>query len=198
MSFKFVVLFVLVYLLSSISHLHRAIFEYNVMDNDPMCDGKTDDRKAFMSTWREACKSTGPSTIMIPVRNCMLGPVEFAGPCKNIDRLAVLGGGTFDCQGRLAWKNNNCAKTGICNLPANIRLTDIINGLLHNITFLDSKMFHINIQNCWNMDLKNIAIDASITSLNIDGIHIGRSNRVNIIGADINTGDDCISRGDGS
>ncbi|KAJ8432107.1 hypothetical protein Cgig2_010231 [Carnegiea gigantea] len=47
------------------------------------------------------------------------------------------------------------------------------------------------------MHLKNIAIDASIMSLNIDEIHIGQSNRVNITGADIDTGDDYISLGDG-
>jgi len=70
--------------------------------------------------------------------------------------------------------------------------------IIHSITSLDSKMFHINIQNCRNMNLKSTTIDASITSLNTDGIHIGRSNRVNIIGADTNIGDDCISLGDGS
>ena len=52
-------------------------------------------------------------------------------------------------------------------LKQNTRLTGITNGLLHNIASLDSKMFPINIQNCWNMDLNNIAIDASITSLNM-------------------------------
>jgi len=212
-----------------------------------------------MSTWREACQSIRPSTMVIPSRNCMLGPFEFEGPCKaaitiraegtlrapsslkpfnsqdgwiafkNTDRLTVLGGGTFDGQGRIAWKNNNCAKTGSCDLPTvlilhgkslqvlisnynyliktyrdfcflkqNMQLTGITNGLLHDITSLDSKMFHINIQNCQNIDLKNITIDASIVSLNTDGIHIGRSRRVNITEVDINTGDDCISLGDGS
>ena len=58
MCLKFIVLFVLVYLLSSISHLHGAIFEYNVMDNGAKCDGKTNDSKVrldmmsfFFSLW---------------------------------------------------------------------------------------------------------------------------------------------------
>ncbi|KAJ8435410.1 hypothetical protein Cgig2_001062 [Carnegiea gigantea] len=125
MSFKFVVLFVLAYLLSSISDLHGALSEYNVMDTGAKCDVKTNDNK-------------------------------------------------------------------------NLQLTGIANGLLHNITSLDSKMFHINFEICRNMNLKNIGIDASIMSLNTDGIHIGQSNRVNITEVDIKTGDDCTSLGDGS
>ncbi|KAJ8446963.1 hypothetical protein Cgig2_006591 [Carnegiea gigantea] len=129
MRFKFVALFVLVYLLSTISHLHDAIFEYNVIGNGAKCDGKTDNSNLSRS-------------------ECMIN-----------------------------W---------------------YYKWIIHNITSLDSKMFHINIQNCHNINLKSTTIDASIMSLNTDGIHIGRSNRVNIIGADTNIGDDCISLGDGS
>ncbi|KAJ8432106.1 LOW QUALITY PROTEIN: hypothetical protein Cgig2_010230 [Carnegiea gigantea] len=86
----------------------------------------------------------GPSTMMIPASNCILGPIEFSvimtltikakftlrAPSslnafnsqdgwivvKNIDRLT--GGRTFDGQGRLAPKKNNFAETGTCNLLA--------------------------------------------------------------------------------
>ena len=49
MSFKFIILpFVLVYLLSIISHVYCAISEYNVMDNGAKCDGKIDDSKVIV------------------------------------------------------------------------------------------------------------------------------------------------------
>ncbi|KAJ8428324.1 hypothetical protein Cgig2_014215 [Carnegiea gigantea] len=145
------------------------------MDNRAKCDGKTDDSKCKASiTIRAEGTVRGPSSLN--TSNSQDGWMVF----KNIDQLTVLGGGTFDGQGRLAWKNNNCAKTGVCNLLA--------------VFIFHSK----SLENYRNMDLKNIAIDASIMSLNTDGIHIGQSNRVSKIGVDMNTGDDCISQGDGS
>ena len=76
----------------------------------------------------------------------MVGPVQFQGPCRapmgfrvqgtlkaptdlnrfelqdgwvifqDIDILIISGGGTFDGQGHTAWGQNNCARTGTCNL----------------------------------------------------------------------------------
>lgn len=55
----------------------------------------------------------------------------------------------------------------------------------------------MNILNCNNVTFQNIVINAPKNSLNTDGIHIGRSTMVNITGATIRTGDDCVSLGDG-
>lgn len=55
----------------------------------------------------------------------------------------------------------------------------------------------MNIFNCNNVTFQNIVINAPKNSLNTDGIHIGRSTMVNITGATIRTGDDCVSLGDG-
>lgn len=59
-------------------------------------------------------------------------------------------------------------------------------------------MFHMNIIKCNYMTFKGITIDAPVSSPNTDGIHIGRSSMINITGATIRTGDDCVSLGDGS
>ncbi|KAK2986007.1 hypothetical protein RJ640_002863 [Escallonia rubra] len=184
--------------------------------------------KAIVSAWREACASPNPSKVVIPAGTLMVGPVKFQGPCKapvivqaqgtlkaptdlnklksqdgwivlqNIDGLTLVGG-TFDGQGSTAWAENNCAKTGKCNsLPINLRFNMVNNSIIRDITSLNSKLFHMNLLGCNNVTLQHVTIDAPATSLNTDGIHIGRSNGINISDANIKTGDDCVSLGDGS
>ncbi|KAL2493790.1 Pectin lyase-like superfamily protein [Forsythia ovata] len=191
-------------------------------------DGKSDDSKAIENAWKEACMSTKESMVVIPKGKYMVGAVKFQGPCQapitikndgtfkapadptkfnsqdswivfnNVNGLTVLGG-TFDGQGAIAWSKNDCAKTGTCNsLPINLSFNKLTNSIIRNITSLNSKLFHMNVLNCKNMTFERTTIDAPESSLNTDGIHIGRSNVVNITDANIKTGDDCISLGDGS
>lgn len=70
--------------------------------------------------------------------------------------------------------------------------------MIRDITSRNSKFFHMNIIDSKNLTLQHVTIDAPENSLNTDGIHIGRSTGINITDANIKTGDDCVSLGDGS
>ena len=48
------------------------------------------------------------------------------------------------------------------------------------------------------MQFQSVTITAPANSPNTDGIHVGRSSQITINNADIGTGDDCISFGDGA
>ncbi|KAK9130741.1 hypothetical protein Sjap_011228 [Stephania japonica] len=55
-------------------------------------DGITDDTQAFRNAWRAACSSPSRSIIEIPAGNTYLvGPIDFAGPCKSKVTLKVYG-----------------------------------------------------------------------------------------------------------
>ncbi|KAK9152438.1 hypothetical protein Syun_010747 [Stephania yunnanensis] len=55
-------------------------------------DGIIDDTQAFRDAWRAACSSPFKSVVEIPAGNTYLvGPIDFAGPCKSKVTLKVYG-----------------------------------------------------------------------------------------------------------
>uniref|UniRef100_A0A5B6Z5T0 Putative exopolygalacturonase-like n=1 Tax=Davidia involucrata TaxID=16924 RepID=A0A5B6Z5T0_DAVIN len=185
-------------------------------------------RQALLSAWKEACASTRPSQILVPAGTYKLSELTFEGPCKapveiklqgtlqanadpaafktggwviflRIDGLTISGGGTFDGQGATSWAKNNCRERKNCpQLPINLRFDFVTNSLIHDITSLNSKNFHINVLGGKNVTFHHVTVTAPGDSPNTDGIHIGRSNGVYIIETNIKTGDDCVSIGDSS
>ncbi|XP_030958893.1 exopolygalacturonase-like [Quercus lobata] len=118
---------------------------------------------------------------------------------QRIDSLIVSGGGVFDGKGQMAWQKNNCGKKyNYKILPTNIRFDFVKNSIVHDIQSKDSKFFHINLLGCKNLQIQHVTITAPGDSPNTDGIHIGRSSNITITNANIGTGDDCISIGDGT
>uniref|UniRef100_A0A7N0TEJ0 Exopolygalacturonase-like n=1 Tax=Kalanchoe fedtschenkoi TaxID=63787 RepID=A0A7N0TEJ0_KALFE len=117
----------------------------------------------------------------------------------RIDHFTMSGDGVFDGQGHVAWEKNDCHKNTKCSgLPYNIRFNFLTNSTIKGVTTKDSKNFHVNVLGCNNFTFQNFKVSAPAESLNTDGIHIGRSTGVNITDSIIETGDDCISIGDGS
>ena len=59
-------------------------------------------------------------------------------------------------------------------------------------------MFHIHVFACKNLTLQLLEISSPQDSPNTDGIHIGESQKVNVLNSLIRTGDDCVSVGGGN
>ncbi|KAL4341952.1 hypothetical protein GQ457_08G034110 [Hibiscus cannabinus] len=122
----------------------------------------------------------------------------------KVENFKMLGGGVFDGQGTGAYKREGCDKKDFffysinSEIKQNIMFDYLTNAIIQDITTRDSKQFHVNLLGCKNITLERFSVRAPKDSPNTDGIHIGRSDGVNIINSDIRTGDDCISIGDGT
>nr|GMD09554.1 exopolygalacturonase-like [Ipomoea batatas] len=118
---------------------------------------------------------------------------------KDLQGLTVTGNGILDGQGAYAWSVNPCKVDPNCKpFPTNLKFNNIVYGRIEGITSRDSKFFNIKIDGSQHVEIENIRITAPPDSKNTDGIHIGRSQYVQVHNVDIGTGDDCISFGPGT
>ena len=85
-----------------------------------------------------------------------------------------------------------------CKHEQNKRFNFVTNSIVRDIKSKDIKFFHINVMGCKNLQIQHVTITAPGDSPNTNGIHIGRSSKSSITNANIGTGDDCISIGDGT
>lgn len=79
-----------------------------------------------------------------------------------------------------------------------MRILRVSNATVSNLTFVDSKGFHISVQQSSSINVTRLNITAPGNSPNTDGIHISESTDIKISGLHISTGDDCISIGQGA
>ncbi|OMO92658.1 Glycoside hydrolase, family 28 [Corchorus olitorius] len=185
-------------------------------------DGRTDNTKAFLRAWSDACNLKGTSRVYIPRGVFMLGSVEFVGPCKGpivflmtgiirapagpslntqqwitfryVNKLIVKGGGTLDGQGASAWPYNTCSKNNNCpTLPISMGFAFVTNARIKQIKSINSKNGHLTFFACKNVNVTNVELIAPADSPNTDGIKIGSSTDFRISRSRISTGDDCVA-----
>ncbi|KAM6568032.1 hypothetical protein CsatB_016017 [Cannabis sativa] len=117
---------------------------FNVINFGAVADGKTDNSKAFVDVWKQACAYSGRGVVLIPKGTYYASSMVFNGPCKGqtlfsiegilkapIDKkewvgleswisfryivhLEISGGGSFDGQGSYAWPYNDCQTNPHC------------------------------------------------------------------------------------
>uniref|UniRef100_M1CTB1 Polygalacturonase n=1 Tax=Solanum tuberosum TaxID=4113 RepID=M1CTB1_SOLTU len=183
-------------------------------------NANADISEAVGKAFKEACQSTSPSTIVIPKGTFQMNQVKLEGPCKGpielqiqatlkapsdpnqiktgewltinkLDFFTMSGGGVLDGQGKAAWE---CKESKKCTkLPNNLSFNSLTNSIIKDITTLDSKSFHVNVNQCKNLTFLQFNVSAPASSPNTDGIHISRSSSVNVTYSNFATGDDCIS-----
>ncbi|CAN1197237.1 unnamed protein product [Linum perenne] len=169
-----------------------AYVAYNVVKYGAKHDGASDSTATFSLTWEEACKSTRPAAVHVPRGTYLLKPIVFYGPCKSKMM--------FHVEGKIVGPSHywEFGKSGFWVLFYKLdKLT--IHGGTYDAKGSDfCQMFHIAIDHCHHVLLKQIYIQAPSRSLNTDGIHIQSSEGITISDAIIRTGDDCVAIGPGS
>ncbi|KAH6785170.1 hypothetical protein C2S51_037625 [Perilla frutescens var. frutescens] len=198
------------------THVHCQTNIFPVVESDAEL---TDSKQAFLDAWKKACATNG-GTMVIPKGTYLLSDAQFLGPCngqtkfildgtiiatdvptpninywiffRNLNSLSISGQGTLDGNGASYWKQKQTT------ILSSLKLAYVKNVKIQDIHSLNSKKFHMGIDNCQNVTINNIHITAPGNSPNTDGIHVGVSDNVRISNSNIATGDDCISLGDGS
>uniref|UniRef100_A0A2C9U3U3 Pectate lyase superfamily protein domain-containing protein n=1 Tax=Manihot esculenta TaxID=3983 RepID=A0A2C9U3U3_MANES len=175
----------LLFLFVFASRVQSVVFD--VKNYGCKADGKSDISKALLGAWKEACSAKGSNRFVVPKGIYSIGLTDLNGPCKGamelqvqgtllapinpskyakdswitfayIDQFKLSGGGTFDGQEQVAWKQNNCGRNPKCKrLPVSLRFDFITNNVVHDVISLDSKNFHVNV-----LGGKNLTFDRLI------------------------------------
>ncbi|XP_040945795.1 polygalacturonase-like [Gossypium hirsutum] len=162
----------------------------------------------FLSTATLDCPCKAPIELQVEgIVKAPADPGAFKEPnwiaFNRIENFKLSGRGLFDGQGTTTYKREGCKNHDYCgSLPIlikqNLRFDFLTNAMIQDITTKDSKQFHVNVLGCKNITFEHFTVSAPDESPNTDGIHIGRSDGVNVLNSEIKTGDDFVSIGDGS
>ncbi|PPR93688.1 hypothetical protein GOBAR_AA26984 [Gossypium barbadense] len=154
--------------------------------------GAKADEKTYLTTLDGPCKAP----IELQVQGTVKAPADpgaFKEPkwiaFNRIENFKFSGGGVFYGQGTTAYKREGCKGHNYCgSLPINLRFDFLTNAMIQDITTKDSKQFQANVLGCKNITFEHFTVSAPDESPNTDGIHIGRSDGVNVLNSEIKTG----------
>ncbi|CAN8253865.1 unnamed protein product [Cochlearia groenlandica] len=123
----------------------------------------------------------------------------------RVNGLSVQGYGLINGRGQKWWdlpckphKGPNWkTQTGPCDSPVAIRIFQSARVTIKGLSFINSAQFHLRLDNCSDVLVDSVTINAPTSSPNTDGIHIENTHNVKIRDSVISNGDDCISIGSG-
>ncbi|RWW01312.1 hypothetical protein BHE74_00035419 [Ensete ventricosum] len=163
---------------------------YNVSDYGAMPDGRTDAANPFLNAWAAACSSTEPAAIYVPAGRFLISQATFKGPCKNnATRIFV--------DGTLVAPSTYCAVPNWLLFMA-VRGLSIFGGTIDGQGQAFWACRKAGRRCPQGAMIQGATISAPAHSPNTDGIHIQKSSDVTVIDTSIETGDDCISIGEGT
>nr|GMD72924.1 exopolygalacturonase clone GBGE184-like [Ipomoea batatas] len=118
---------------------------------------------------------------------------------EHVDNVVVTGGGTINGRGEAVWKFDAGEKIQNAPLlPVSLVFQGVRNSALHHLNFVNSKGFHLKITDSSGINVSHLRITAPGNSPNTDGIHISETTNIKVTNSVIQTGDDCVSIGDGN
>ncbi|KAJ1293084.1 hypothetical protein BS78_01G041200 [Paspalum vaginatum] len=114
---------------------------------------------------------------------------------RGVDGLTVNGGGSIDGSGETWWENSCKTNKALpCKEAPTALSFHYCTGLrVQDLSIVNSQQIHMSVEDCTNVQLTGLSITAPGTSPNTDGIHITRSQDVQVTNCKIKTGDDCLS-----
>ncbi len=114
----------------------------------------------------------------------------------DADSITITGKGTIDGNGQPWWTAYETAEANGQATPARPRLIQLNHTndiVIENITLKNSPQFHVSLEYCWNVTVKDVTILAPPDSPNTDGIDPATCHNVHITGCLIDNGDDNIA-----
>ncbi|KZV47263.1 hypothetical protein F511_07686 [Dorcoceras hygrometricum] len=116
---------------------------------------------------------------------------------EDVADMSISGGGTVDGNGAIWWKNScKIKKSKPCQsqgAPTAMTFKNCVNLKMTNLNLRNAQQMHVVFEGCRDVEASKISITAPGDSPNTDGIHITKTQNINILDSIIKTGDDCIS-----